>query len=135
MAGTVVVDAVKSSTTGAPTFQNTSGTEIGTLCRAWVNMNGASGQTAIRASFNISSVTRNGTGDYTFSFTNAMPDANFSPVAICRMGPGANGGGSGGNMVIINNSYTMNAANIRLNNYNTLVGNQDVDIWSVAVFR
>lgn len=79
MAGTVVVDAVKSSTTGAPTFQNTSGTEIGTLCRAWVNFDGT-GTVAIRASFNVSSITDNGTGDYTVNFTNAMPDANYSCV-------------------------------------------------------
>lgn len=81
MAGTVVVDAVKSSTTGAPTFQNTSGTEIGTLCRAWVNFVGSSA--SIQGSFNVSSITRNTTGDYTLNFTNAMPDANYSPIAIC----------------------------------------------------
>lgn len=77
MAGTVVVDAVKSSTTGAPTFQNTSGTEIGQLCRAWVNFNGT-GTVAIRASFNVSSITDNGTGEYTVNFTNAMSDANYA---------------------------------------------------------
>ena len=80
MAGTVVVDAVKSSTTGAPTFQNTSGTEIGTLCRAWVNWNGVGGAT-VRGSFNVSSVVRNGTADYTVNFTNAMPDGNYAVAA------------------------------------------------------
>jgi hypothetical protein len=83
MAGTVVVDAVKSSTTGAPTFQNTNGTQIGTLCRAWVNFNGVSGA-SIRASFNVSSVTRNATGDYTLNFTNAMPDANYAATGMSR---------------------------------------------------
>ena len=45
-------------------------------CRAWVNFNGT-GTVAIRASGNVSSITDNGTGDYTVNFTNAMPDANY----------------------------------------------------------
>ena len=45
-------------------------------CRAWVNFAGSTG--TIRASGNVSSVTRNGTGDYTVNFTTAMPDANYS---------------------------------------------------------
>jgi hypothetical protein len=48
-------------------------------CRAWVNFNGA-GTVAIRESGNVSSITDNGTGDYTVNFTNAMPDANYSAV-------------------------------------------------------
>lgn len=34
--------------------------------------------TFIRAAGNVSSVTRNGTGDYTVNFTTPMPDANYS---------------------------------------------------------
>ena len=44
--------------------------------RAWVNFNGT-GTVAIRASGNVSSITDNGTGDYTVNFTTAMPDANY----------------------------------------------------------
>ena len=58
-------------------FKDSAGTEIGTLCRAWVNFNGT-GTVAIRGSFNVSSITDNGTGDYTVNFTNAMTDANYS---------------------------------------------------------
>lgn len=46
-------------------------------CRAWVNFNGA-GTVAIRASGNVSSVTDNGTGDYTVNFISDMQDANYS---------------------------------------------------------
>jgi hypothetical protein len=46
-------------------------------CRAWVNFNGT-GTVAIRASGNVSSITDNGTGDYTVNFTNAMPNANYA---------------------------------------------------------
>ena len=46
-------------------------------CRAWVNFNGT-GTVAIRESGNVSSITDNGTGDYTINFTTAMSDANYS---------------------------------------------------------
>jgi hypothetical protein len=49
-------------------------------CRAWVNFNGT-GTIAIRASANVTSLTDNGTGNYTVNLTNAMPDANYSVVA------------------------------------------------------
>ena len=51
-------------------------------CRAWVNFNGT-GTPAIRASGNVSSITDNGTSDYTINFTTAMPDANY---AVCSIG-------------------------------------------------
>jgi hypothetical protein len=46
-------------------------------CRAWVNFNGT-GTVAIRASGNVTSITDNGTGDYTINLTTAMPDANYA---------------------------------------------------------
>jgi hypothetical protein len=49
-------------------------------CRAWINFNG-SGTPSIRGSGNVSSITDNGTGDYTVNFTTAMPDVNYSFVA------------------------------------------------------
>jgi hypothetical protein len=52
-------------------------------CRAWVNFNGTS-TVAIRGSGNVSSITDNGTGDYTVNFTNAMPDANYAYTADGR---------------------------------------------------
>jgi hypothetical protein len=48
-------------------------------CRAWVNFNGT-GTVAIRASGNVSSITDNGTGDYTINFATAMPDTAYTPV-------------------------------------------------------
>jgi len=46
------------------------------LCKAWVNFNGT-GSVQIRAAYNVSSITDNGTGDYTVNFTTAMPDVNY----------------------------------------------------------
>ena len=51
------------------------------LCKAWVNFNGT-GTVAIRAAFNVSSITDNGTGDYTVNFTTAMPNANYAWAGV-----------------------------------------------------
>jgi hypothetical protein len=53
--------------------------EASGLCKAWVNFNGT-GTVAIRASYNVSSITDNGVGDYTVNFTTALADANYSAV-------------------------------------------------------
>jgi hypothetical protein len=63
-------------------------------CRAWVNFNGT-GTVAIRASGNVTSITDNGTGDYTVNFTAAMPDANYAASVIYT--PGINGNGVASN--------------------------------------
>ncbi len=52
---------------------------VGYGCRAWVNFNGT-GTVAIRGSGNVSSITDNGTGNYTVNFTNAMPDTNYAAM-------------------------------------------------------
>jgi hypothetical protein len=51
--------------------------------RAWVNFNGT-GTVAIRASGNVSSITDNGTGDYTINFTTAMPDNNYVMAGMAQ---------------------------------------------------
>lgn len=74
---TPTIAQINSASSSAPTiFANSAGTQIGTLCRAWVQFAGASG--TIAASFNVSSVTRNGTGDYVVNFTNALVDNKYS---------------------------------------------------------
>lgn len=67
------------STLRVTTVTNPSGGQptIDGLARAWVNFNGT-GTVAIRASLNVSSITDNGTGDYTVNFTTAMPDVNYA---------------------------------------------------------
>lgn len=62
-----------------PAQLNASGSAPIYACRAWVNFNGT-GTVAIRASGNVTSITDNGTGDYTVNFTTAMPDANYNAV-------------------------------------------------------
>lgn len=124
MAGTVTASVVKNDTTSPPQFQNSAGTEIGTLCRAWVNFNGT-GTVAIRASFNVSSITDNGTGDYTVNFTNALSDANYSAV----VSEVATGTWSATTPLI-----TLTSSSVRFNTYNS-GGLADASTACVAVFR
>ncbi len=58
----------------------------GNAVKAWVNFNGT-GTVAIRASYNVSSITDNGVGDYTVNFTTAMSDANYSAVMSTQPDP------------------------------------------------
>jgi hypothetical protein len=75
--GSVLSDVVQSSVTGSPPqFNDGAGTQTGTLCRAWVNYNGST--QVVTASFNVSSVTRNSTGNYTVNMTNALSDAKYA---------------------------------------------------------
>ena len=76
--------AITANTAGHCTFTNNFASVAGYpayQCRAWVNFDGT-GTVAIRASGNVSSITDNGTGDYTANFTNAMPDANYAVAGI-----------------------------------------------------
>jgi len=76
MAGTLVITTLSDGT------NSTSATNlVKAPCVAWVNFTGI-GTVTIRASYNVSSITDNGTGEYTVNFTNAMPDANYS-YQIC----------------------------------------------------
>jgi len=91
-------------------------------CRAWVNFNGT-GTLAILDSGNVSSITDNGTGDYTVNLTTAMPDVNFAVTACSRN----------------NNSVgvvSQNTSSIRLTAYQ-ITGStlQDSIYVGVAVFR
>jgi len=51
-------------------------------CRAWVNFNGSTNPPIIRASGNVSSVIKNGSGgDYIINFIEAMPNNNYVDIA------------------------------------------------------
>lgn len=66
------------STLKTNTIKNTDDVEM-YLAKAWVNFDGT-GTVAIRAAGNVSSITDNGTGDFTVNFTTAMVDANYSAL-------------------------------------------------------
>lgn len=76
LTGTSTGGTIASSTSGVAVQMQDSAANSNT-CQAWVNFNGVT-TVSIRASFNVSSVTRNGTGDYTVNFSNAFTDANYA---------------------------------------------------------
>lgn len=108
-----------------PVALNATGSAPIYACRGWVNFNGT-GTVAIRASGNVSSITDNGTGDYTVNFTTALPDANFAVV----VGVGNNAGDNWTCTVIAQTSSTVQVQ-VR-NGTNVLVDAARVNI---AIFR
>jgi hypothetical protein len=85
MPGTLVISDLSDGT------NSTSATNcIQGSAKAWVNFNGT-GTPAVRASYNVSSITDNGTGDYTINFTNALPDANYVALATTGRAQGGSG--------------------------------------------
>jgi hypothetical protein len=100
-------------------------------CRAWVNFNGT-GTPAIRASGNVTSITDNGTGDYTINFTTALPDVNYSAVTDCNRLVGTT------NVFIGVRDGGMASSSLRVvtNNFGgSPFSNQDVSEVLVTVFR
>jgi hypothetical protein len=116
----------------APALGNV-GTAPVYAARAWVNFNGT-GTVAIRASGNVTSITDNGTGDYTVNFTTAMPDANYSAVATTGLSTTAAG----------STQYSVQPSGTGTTAFATTAyrlwskqgaGLADVDLASVAIFR
>lgn len=73
------VTDIRSNGTGfndVVSFKNASGTENGTLCRAWVRFDGT-GTVTISASFNVSSITDDGTGQYRVNFSSSFSDREY----------------------------------------------------------
>ena len=83
MAGTIVAD-IHNTSSGVFATQNA----VTGAAKAWAKFQGGNGNTAgvILGYFNVSSITVNGTGDYTVNFTTAMADINYSAQANCLNG-------------------------------------------------
>ena len=71
MAGTLTISTLSDGTNSTSSTNCIQGS-----AKAWVNLNGAT----IRASYNVTSVTKTATGNYTINFTNALSDTNYSTV-------------------------------------------------------
>jgi hypothetical protein len=95
-------------------------------CRAWVNFNGT-GTVAIRASGNVSSITDNGTGDYTVNFTTAMVDRNYAAVA--------GNGSSGAGYLNLGSGTTPTVSAYRTTTWNFLGSKEDGAEIYLAIFR
>ena len=75
---TLQVATIKSNSSAAPVFQNTSGTEKGQLVKAWCNFDQT--DNSIRGSFNVSSLTDLAVGQTEVNYTNNMSNTNYCGV-------------------------------------------------------
>lgn len=132
-AGAAAAERARLKSTGDFQFNSGFGS-VGTVygCRAWVNFNGT-GTPAIRDDGNVSSITDNGTGDYTVNFTTAMPDANYvvaGSSATTGLQP----------FVVAASSITAGALNktasaLRVSTFNNVTSKADAAEVYVAIFR
>jgi hypothetical protein len=113
-------------------------------CRAWVNFDGTKDTTGavstantnrlIRASGNVASVLRNGAGDYTITFTTAMPDANYcATLGWTNAGPTTSFDGSAS----VYSAATVTASSVRVfSSQGVSAGaGEEAEYFAVAIFR
>lgn len=97
MAGTLTLDTLKTSS-GVLSVQN----GITGIAKAWVQFVGANG--TINQSFNVSSVTRNATGQYTVNYTTALPNSN--PTVMANLNGNTMTFGASGTPSVVNGTNT-----------------------------
>ena len=103
-------------------------TEQTRIAKAWVNFNGTTSPGTIRSSYNVTSVTKNGTGDYSVNFTTAMADANYSVSSMASQGVSNN------SFVQFSNTSPQSTSSVRIVNVNLTPVVVDSTIISVQVF-
>jgi hypothetical protein len=108
MAGTITISTLSDGTNSTSATNPILGS-----ARAWVNFNGTS-TIAIRDSFNVSSITDNGTGDYTVNFTNAFANTNYLLIGSSQQNGTSPNTGYGSSIAISPDSPSVN--NIRITN-------------------
>lgn len=85
MAGTLVLDTLQN---GAGTASTSADNVINGCAKAWVKFSvNTSGTVTVNGNYNLSSVTRNAAGRYTFTFSTNMANANYSVVTSQGLDP------------------------------------------------
>ena len=120
------------STLRVNTLQNAAGTgqpAMSGAAKAWVNFNGT-GTVAIRAAFNVSSITDNGTGDYSVNFTTALADSNYSVQALTCIESGE----TDCRIIGVNLNRSFNTLTCSVSTFNSFATKQDRTQVYVSVF-
>jgi hypothetical protein len=105
---------------------------VNIACRAWINFNGVT--PSIRASENVSSITKNGTGDYIINFITAISDSNYSVIVSSKQVA---------NVVTLSTGYAGKPSNLTTSNvrittaadHTTSGAYADNELINVAIFR
>ena len=136
---TLSVGTIKSNTTSPPVIQNSSNTEVGTFCRAWVSFFGgtaaAGGTVSINNDFNVATITDNAIGDYTVVFSNDMVDANYCAVGLGGNDNFVTDNSQTGHALRFYNAASTLAGSVRVLNAGYGAGLIDAEIVGVAIFR
>ena len=117
--------------TAIPNVLNATGSAPIYACRAWVNFNGTE-TVAIRASGNVSSITDNGTGNYTVNFTTAMQDENYCFTGMCRNNTDSTASSPGSVDINLTDSIITTSIRIQIKRGGGPIDSSSV---SVAIFR
>lgn len=121
MAGTLTISTLSDGTNSTSSTNCIQGS-----AKAWVNFNGSTA--GIRTFYNVSSITRNGSGDYTVNFTNALTDANYVISGWAR------NTGQGFYVVTSSTNTTLTSSSARIQTaYGTTAG--DCDYVTVGFIR
>jgi hypothetical protein len=130
MAGTLTISTLSDGTNSTSSTNCIQGS-----AKAWVNFNGT-GTVAIRASYNVSSITDNGTGDYTVNFTTAMTDANYCVLSSQNIQDSSTFSQFFGVSTTTNTSYSLKSTTqVRFVVRNPIASNFDPFDVNVAIFR
>jgi hypothetical protein len=131
MPGTLVITTLSDGT------NSTSATNcIQGSAKVWINFDGT-GTPAIRGSYNVSSITDNGTGDYTVNFTNALADANYAMVAATGNGNSPTTNSAVASQVELGTLAQQTTTSVRFGvgrQYSPYT-NQDITQINIAIFR
>ena len=140
--GTITGATTLATTVASPTFTtpNIDSAQFATVsgtapiypCRAWVNFNGT-GTVAIRASGNVTSITDNGTGDYTVNFTTAMSDVNYAVNTTTSIQGTTST--NGGFMSTLSRNTTPAVGSVRIEMFTSTFANADSLQVNVSIFR
>lgn len=133
MAGTLTISTLSDGTNSTSATNPIKGS-----AKAWVNFDSSSGSSAsIRSSYNVSSVTYNGTGDYTVNFTNALADTSYVTNITMQRGDGAgNNPGFANIYATSGNAYTsILTTSVRVTTSNASASAMNVPYVGVACFR
>ena len=113
-------------------------------CRAWVNFDGTTDTTGavstantnrlIRSSGNVTSVLRNGTGDYTVTFSTPMPDANYAATTGWT-NTGVNTSFDGSASIFSAASVTASSVRVFSSQGVTAGVGEEAEYFAVAIFR
>jgi hypothetical protein len=130
-AGLSGVTSINSASASTPVILQDIGSNSNT-CRAWASWVGSTG--SIRGSFNVSSITDNGAGNYTVNFTTAMPDVNYSVAVGVQSNP-SNESNAQANMCI-NTAGPYSSTQLGLITGPTFTNSAvDLPIANVTIFR